>query len=86
MDLPKSTAQWKAAAESTYFKDPLQDDEHHERLRRQQNVNLDKLHVGESVSDVHPRDLSGWESASKIQRSHFLTTRILWDFSKGSMP
>lgn len=43
-------------------------------------INTQKLHVGENPINAHLKDVSGWNSASKIQNAHNLTTRILWDF------
>ncbi|KAJ6095833.1 hypothetical protein N7486_006579 [Penicillium sp. IBT 16267x] len=37
-----------------------------------------KYPENEAASDVHIRRLGGWGSGSKIQKAHFLTTRIFW--------
>ena len=72
MNLPKTKSEWQKAASSEKFKEP--------KRRDNDVINAQKLHVGERPVDVHLRDLSGWNSASKIQDTHFLTTRILWNF------
>ena len=38
------------------------------------------LHWGKHPSEVHMRDLGGWDSASKLRFSWFLTTMILFQF------
>lgn len=72
VNLPKTKSKWQKAASSEKFEEPKQ--------RDNDDINAQKLHVGENPIDVHLRDLSEWKSASKILGAHFLTTRILWNF------
>lgn len=72
MNLPKTKSQWQKAASSETFEEP--------KRRENDDINTQKLHVGEKPINVHLRDLSGWNSASKIQDAHYLMARIPWDF------
>lgn len=81
---PKSIAQWKGSANNTYFENPAKNvnttTEQQEEQTDQRHTNPKKLHIGEKVADVKFRDISGWNSASKVQFSHYLTTRIVWEY------
>ena len=72
MNLPKTKSQWQKAASSETFEEP--------KRRENDDINTQKLHVGENPMNTHLRNVSGLNSASKIQNAHYLTTRILWDF------
>ncbi|KAJ9220018.1 hypothetical protein DTO207G8_5295 [Paecilomyces variotii] len=73
--LPKTPAQWeqKARREEILAPPPKPSDV----LSGRQPVYAPSLHVGDHPFDVKLKDLSGWRSASKVQFSHFLTTRTI---------
>ncbi|KAJ9302332.1 hypothetical protein DTO271G3_1198 [Paecilomyces variotii] len=75
ISLPKTPAEWREKAAKEVIQPPPRrspDDNSGE-----QRVYAPSLHVGEKSIDVPLMNLSGWNSASKIQFSHFLTTRTL---------
>ena len=81
INLPKTPNKWRLAAlleliqipkTRTIESRPGEDDETF--------GNRLKLHVSEKSISVHLRDLSGWSSVSDIQKLHYLTARILWQF------
>ena len=81
VNLPKTPSEWRKAAEETTFEDPSEDKEDAAKgEKKRKHLNPEKMHAGKRVIDVSLRDLSGWNSASKIQKSHFLAARILWHF------
>ncbi|KAJ9315104.1 hypothetical protein DTO271D3_4557 [Paecilomyces variotii] len=71
--LPKTPAEWRQKAAREVIQAPPPSDQYD----RRQPVDAPSLHVGEKAIDVPLVNLSGWNPGSKVQFSHFLTTRTL---------
>ncbi|KAJ9222121.1 hypothetical protein DTO027B5_5087 [Paecilomyces variotii] len=69
--LPKTPAEWRQKAAREVIQPPPRQND------GRRPVYAPSLHVGDKAIDVPLRHLSGWESASRVQLSHFLTTRTL---------
>ena len=83
---PKSIAQWKRLANSAYFENPAkkvnpatEQQGLAEEYIDERHINPKKLHIGKKMADVKFHDISGWNSASKVQLSHYPTPGILWE-------
>jgi hypothetical protein len=79
INLPKTSSEWRVASSSEVIQMSKRmkiEDRPAEELNTAMRYPL-KLHVGEKAISVHLRDLSGWNSASEIQKSHYLGPDVL---------